>query len=71
MIRFGVQTVSVKTRVATGTGGGPSYGRCVLRIPRDAHRLGYTIEVGKMLGDGETSRFRALFVKPFEVLPCA
>jgi hypothetical protein len=36
-----------------------------------AHRSSYTIEVGRIVGDGETSKFRALFVKPFEVPPCA
>jgi len=36
-----------------------------------AHRSSYTIEVGRIVGDGETSKFRALFVKPFDVPPCA
>jgi len=36
-----------------------------------AHRSSYTIEVGRIVGDGETSKFRALFAKPFEVPLCA
>jgi hypothetical protein len=36
-----------------------------------AHRSSYTIEVGRIVGDGETSKFRPLFAKPFEVPLCA
>jgi len=36
-----------------------------------AHRSNYMIEVGRIVGDGETSKFRALFVKPFDIPPCA
>jgi hypothetical protein len=34
------------------------------------HRSSYTIEVGRIVGDGETSKFRALFVKSFEIPSC-
>ena len=42
-----------------------------LETPGAAHRSNYMIEVGRIVGDGETSKFRALFVKPFDVPPCA
>ena len=35
------------------------------------HRASYAVQVGRIVGDAETSTFRALFVKPFEIPPCA
>jgi hypothetical protein len=34
------------------------------------HRSSCAIEVGRIVGDGETSKFRVLFVKSFEVPSC-
>ncbi len=34
------------------------------------HRASYTIQVGRIVGDGENGGFRALFVKAFAVPPC-
>lgn len=71
MIPFGARAVSVtdvcrsrdilRATAADGT---------TLETPGAGHRSSYTIEVGRIVGDGETSRFRPLFVKPFEVPAC-
>ena len=71
MIPFGARAVSVtqvcrsgerlRATAADGT---------ALETPAAGHRLTYTIEVGRVVGDGEHSGFRALFVKSFEVPPC-
>jgi hypothetical protein len=72
MIPFGARAVVVtdvcrsgdriRAKAADGT---------ALETAAANHRSSYTIEVGHIVGDGETSKFRALFVKPFEVPPCA
>lgn len=72
MIPFGARAVAVtnvcrsgemlRATAADGT---------KLETPAAGHRSSYTIEVGRIVGDGETSKFRALFAKPFEVPPCA
>ena len=72
MIPFGARAVAVtnvcrsgdklRAKAADGT---------ALETAAAGHRSNYTIEVGRIVGDGETSKFRALFVKPFEVPPCA
>jgi hypothetical protein len=72
MIPFGARAVAVtdvcrseerlRATAADGT---------TLETPAAGHRSSYTIEVGRIVGDGESSKFRALFVKPFEVPPCA
>ena len=72
MIPFGARAVAVtdvcrsgdKLRATAADG-------TKLETPAAAHRSSYTIEVGRIVGDGETSKFRALFVKPFNVPPCA
>lgn len=72
MIPFGARAVAVtdvcrsgdrlRAKAADGT---------ALETPAAGHRASYAIEVGRIVGDGETSKFRALFVKPFEVPACA
>ena len=72
MIPFGARAVAVtdvcrsddrlRATAADGT---------KLETPGAGHRSSYAIQVGRIEGDGETSKFRALFVKPFEVPPCA
>jgi hypothetical protein len=72
MIPFGARAVSVtdvcrsgdklRAKASDGT---------VLETPAAGHRPSYTIQVGRIVGDGETSTFRALFAKPFEIPPCA
>ena len=72
MIPFGARAVAVtdvcrsgdrlRATAADGT---------KLETPGAGHRSNYMIEVGRIVGDGETSKFRALFVKPFDVPPCA
>jgi len=72
MIPFGARAVAV-TNVcrsgemlrATASDGAK------LETPVAGHRSSYMIQVGRIVGDGETSTFRALFVKPFDVPPCA
>jgi len=71
MIPFGARAVSVtnvcrsgdrlRAKAADGT---------TLETSAAGHRSSYTIEVGRMVGDAETLKFRALFVKPFEVPTC-
>ncbi len=71
MIPFGARAVSVtdvcrsgdklRAEAADGT---------ALETPAEGHRAGYAIAVGRVVGDGENSTFRALFVKSFEVPPC-
>jgi hypothetical protein len=71
VIRFGARAVSVmdvcrsgdQLRATTGDG-------TALETPAAGHGSTYTIQVGRIVGDAETSKFRALFVKPFEVPPC-
>jgi hypothetical protein len=72
MIPFGARAVAVtdvcrsgdrlRAKAADGT---------MLETPAAGHRPSYTVQVGRIVGDGETSTFRALFVKSFEVPPCA
>ena len=71
MIPFGARAVSVtnvcrsgdrlRATAADGT---------ALETSAAGHRSSYTIEVGRMVGDAETLKFRALFTKPFEVPTC-
>lgn len=71
MIPFGARAVSVmdvcrrgdRLRATTGDG-------TALETPAAGHGSTYTIQVGRIVGDGETSKFRVLFVKSFEVPPC-
>ena len=71
MIPFGARAVAVtdvcrsgdKLRATAADG-------AVLETPAAGHRPSYTIEVGRIVGDAETSKFRALFVKSFEVPAC-
>lgn len=72
MIPFGARAVAVtdvcrsgdrlRATAADGT---------KLETPGGGHRPNYAIAVGHIVGDGETSTFRALFVKPFDIPPCA
>jgi hypothetical protein len=72
MIPFGARAVSVtdvcrsgdrlRAKAADGT---------ALETSTAGHRLSYTIQVDRIVGDGETSTFRTLFVKSFEVPVCA
>jgi hypothetical protein len=72
MIPFGARAVAVtdvcrsgdKLRATAADG-------TKLETPGSGHRSNYMIEVGRIVGDGETSKFRALFVKPFDIPPCA
>jgi hypothetical protein len=72
MIPFGARAVAVtdvcrngdKLRATAADG-------AKLETLGSGHRSSYTIEVGRIVGDGETSKFRALFVKPCDVPPCA
>jgi hypothetical protein len=41
-----------------------------LETPAAGHRLSYTIQVGRVVGDGEHGGIRTLFVKSFDVPPC-
>jgi len=50
-------------RATTGDG-------TALETPAAGHGSTYTIQVGRIVGDAETSKFCALFVKPFEVPAC-
>ena len=71
MISFGARGVSVtdvcrsgdrlRATAADGT---------KLETAVAGNRSSYTIEVGRIVGDAETSKFRALFAKPFEIPPC-
>ena len=71
VIRFGARAVSVmdvcrsgdQLRATTGDG-------TALETPAAGHGSTYTIQVGRIVGDGETSKFRALFVKPFDIPAC-
>lgn len=71
VIRFGARSVSVmdvcrsgdQLRATTGDG-------TALETPAAGHGSTYTIQVGRIVGDAETSKFRALFAKSFEVPPC-
>lgn len=71
MIPFGARAVSVmdvcrggdQLRATTADG-------TALVTPAAGHGSTYTIQVGRIVGDGETSKFRVLFVKSFEVPPC-
>jgi hypothetical protein len=71
VIRFGARAVSVmdvcrggdQLRATTADG-------TALETPVAGHGSTYTIQVGRIVGDAETSKFRALFVKSFEVPPC-
>ena len=71
MIPFGARAVAVtdlcrsedRLRATAADG-------AALATPAAGHRSSYTIEVGTVVGDGETSKFRALFVKPCEVPAC-
>jgi hypothetical protein len=71
MIPFGERAVAVtdvcrsgdSLRATTADG-------TTLETPVAGHRSGYMIEVGRIVGDGETSKFRALFVKPFDIPAC-
>jgi len=71
VIRFGARAVSVmdvcrsgdQLRATTGDG-------TALETPAAGHGSTYTIQVGRIVGDGETSKFRVLFVKSFEVPAC-
>jgi hypothetical protein len=71
VIRFGARAVSVMDVCRRGdqmhatTGDGTA-----LETPAAGHGSTYTIQVGRILGDGETSKFRVLFVNPIEVPPC-
>ena len=72
MIPFGARAVAVtdvcrsgdrlRATAADGT---------ALETPAAGHRSSYTIQVGRIVGDAETSTFRALFVKSFEIPPCS
>jgi hypothetical protein len=72
MIPFGARAVAVtdvcrsgdKLRATAADG-------TALETAGAAHRSNYMIEVGRIVGDGETSKFRALFVRPFDIPPCA
>jgi hypothetical protein len=71
VIRFGARAVSVmdvcrsgdQLRATTGDG-------TALETPAAGHGSTYTIQVGRVVGDAETSKFRVLFVKSFEVPAC-
>lgn len=72
MIPFGARAVAVtdvcrsgeKLRATAADG-------TKLETPGVAHRSNYAIAVGRIVGDGETSKFSALFVKQFDIPPCA
>ena len=71
MISFGARAVAVtdvcrsgdrlRATAADGT---------ALETAAGDHRPSYTIQVGRIVGDGERGGFRALFIKPFEVPSC-
>ena len=71
VIRFGARAVSVmdvcrsgdQLRATSGDG-------TALETPAAGHGSAYTIQVGRIVGDAETSKFRVLFVKSFEVPAC-
>lgn len=71
VIRFGARSVSVmdvcrsgdQLRATAGDG-------TALETPAAGRGTTYTIQVGRIVGDAETSKFRVLFVKSFEVPAC-
>lgn len=72
MIPFGARAVAVTNVCRRGdTLRATAADGTKLETPGTGHRSNYMIEVGSIVGDGETSKFRALFVKPFDVPPCA
>jgi len=72
MIPFGARAVAVtdvcrrgdRLRATAADG-------AALETSAAGHRASYTIQVGRIVGDGENGGFRALFVKSFEVPPCS
>lgn len=71
MIPFGARAVSVTDVCRSGDRlRATAADGAVLETPAAGHRPSYRIEVGRMVGDAETSKFRALFVKSFDVPPC-
>ena len=71
MIPFGARAVAVTNVCRSGdTLRATAADGTTLATPGAGHRSTYTIAVGRIVGDGETSTFRALFVKPFEAPPC-
>ena len=72
MIPFGARAVAV-TDVCRGGDGlrATAADGVVLETLAAGHRSSYVIQVGRIVGDAETSTFRALFVKSFEIPPCS
>lgn len=72
MIPFGARAVAVTDVCRSGdTLRATAADGTKLETPGAGHRSNYTIAVGRIVGDGESSKFRALFVKPFDIPPCA
>ena len=72
MIPFGARAASVTDVCRSGERlRATAADGALLETPAEGRRPSYTIEVGSIVGDGETSKFRALFVKSFEVPACA
>jgi hypothetical protein len=71
MIPFGVRAVSVTDVCRSGD---RLHAKAVdagaLETAAEGGRLSYTVQVGRIMGDGENGGFRALFAKSFEVPPC-
>jgi hypothetical protein len=71
MIAFGAQSVSVMNVCRSGdmfratAGDGTKLEKPAAGVP-----LNYQIEVGRLVGDAETSNIRILFYKPFTIAPC-
>jgi hypothetical protein len=72
MIAFGAQAVLVTDVCRSGERfrATAADGK-VLETSAAGHRFTYAIQVGRIVGDGENSKFRVLFVKPFDVPACA
>lgn len=71
MIPFGARAVAVTDVCRSGDRlRAKASDGAALETSAAGHRSSYTVQVGRIVGDGETSKFRALFVKPFEVPPC-
>ena len=72
MIPFGARAASVTDVCRSGDRlRATAADGAALETPAAGHRASYTVQVGRVVGDGETSKFRALFVKSFEVSACA
>ena len=71
MIPFGARAVSVTDVCRRGERlRATAVDGTALETAAAGHRASYTIQVGRIVGDGEHGGFRPLFGKPFAVPAC-